>query len=850
MKARAMILAAALSAAAAVVGRAEMKSTVDEWADRFVPEETPKIELPSYADDLDRARAEVTAGKYRAALSTLTKVKDVDPVTLALLKAEALANLGDRKEAAALLASVKSDEATLMSGRLALEDADPAAAYDAARRVLADKPDSIPARLLSAQALEAQGKFKEAIDVYHAFVRDDSYLQKWRADPSQFENADELSDIATAIHRWGTLTMAYRDVPELNDAVLSMFLRAFDVVDRQHVKSRVEAAEFALSRGDQKRASDYLRPAIARAGRDPAVLRMAIQVAMSQGDEGTVRGMIDLFRGNDPDSFDADFWEAVLLARAQQWQQALDRCIAMQSRHANRPEALGLRAALEHINGNEAQLDPLLAEADRLAPGRSDALILAGVILNNAYQKEAAERLFKEALVRTPWEVEARHELGDIYVNEGREDEALAVLNEAYKVDPYQLKTVNYIRLLEEMAAYQKVQTDNYIIYFDADADPIVAQQMGPFMEQVYRDVTEVFQYRPKQKVIVQVYPNDDEFSVRMAGVPGIENFGVSFGRVLATVAPRKGTRQGNFNWARVLKHEFVHTINLLQTNHRTPRWLTEGLAVWQEGVPFRFKDVPKELYDRTMKDELFTVRGLAMAFVRPKKPTDGEQAYTQGAYLAKYMDATFGRDSIVKLLNAYAVSKSDEDAFLAATGKPLEEVERGWHAWMKERLKSWGYDKESTEKVDALIKEGEMAQKARLWEQARKAFSDAYALQPYNLTVNQRLALVYLQKETSDPAKAIEHLKFLHILELQNNRIAKQVARLYLKLDDLPNALQWAREATYVDLYDASAHELIADIAGKLNDAPTADLARQTAEQIKLWELKRKEPATQPATN
>ncbi len=838
----------ALSAAFASVASAEMKSTVDEWVDRFIPEESPKIDLPAYADALDRARAEVTAGKYRAGLSALTKVSDGDPITLAMLRAQCLAGLGELTSAQQLLGTLDSADAAILSGRLALENADRAAALAAADKAIAKSPDSIPANLLRAQALEAAGRFDEAIAGYSWFLEgQQSYLQKWRADPDQFENADDLADIATAVHRWATLTMAYKDLPQLNDTVLNMFLRAFDVVDREHIPSRIAAAEFAMSRGDLRNAAKYLDPATKRAGRDPRVMRIMIQ--MSAGNEGAVRQLIDSFRDNDPDSFDAAFWETALLARAQQWTQAAERSTALETRYPNRVEAIGLRAALEFISGDESQLDALLAKADAIAPRRSDALLLAGSILNNAYQKEAAERVLKEALKRTPWETEARHELGDIYLNDGREAEAQAVLDEAYKSDPYNVKTVNYLRLLEEIAKYQKVETEHYVFYFDGDADPIVAEQIGPYMERVYDDVTRVFQYKPKQKVLVQVFPNDDEFSVRIAGVPGIENFGVSFGRMLATIAPRRGTKQGNFNWARVLKHEFVHTVNLLQTNHRTPRWLTEGLAVWQEGVPFRFKDVPQELYERTMNDDLFTVRGLANAFVRPTRPNDGEQAYTQGSYLARYMDATFGTDSIVKLLNAYATSKSDEDAFLAATGKPLEEVEKGWHAWMKVQLKPWGYDEESTEKVEALIKEGEMAVKARTWEQARASFDNAYALQPHNLTVNQRLALVYLQKDTGDPAKAIEHLKFLHILELQNNKIAKQIARLYLRLDDMPNALKWAHEATYVDLYDASAHDLVADAATRLNDNTTADLARKTSEQIKLWELKRKaEPARDTA--
>lgn len=847
-----VVAAAVVSGMIAAPVRADMKSTIDEWADRFVPEATPKIELPSYADELDRAEAEVIAGKYRAALSTLTSVKRNDPFMVDTLRARALAGLGEVDEAIAALGDRSKDvQKQVIAGNIHLEASRPADALTEANHALTADDGYALAHLLKGQSLEALGRFDEAVTAYKWFVDgQQSFLMKWRNDPLQFEDPDELTAIATAINRWATISQAYKELPDLNDTILNMFIRVFDVVDREHVNSRIAAAEFAMTRGDGKKAAAYLGPALERAQRDPRVLRIGIQLGMASNNEAGVRRAIEMFRDADPDSFDAAFWETVLLARSQQWVQAADRADALRETFPNRIEALGLAGALQFIRGDEPALAARIAEADAIAPGRSDALILAGSILSNAYQKAAAEELLKQALKRTPWEQEARHELGDIYINEGREADAMAVLDEAYKTDPYNIKTVNFLRLLEEIARYQKVQTEHFIFYFDGDADPIVADQIGPYMEEVYKDVTSVFQYEPPMKIIVQVYPNDDEFSVRLAGVPGIENFGVSFGRVLATIAPRRGTKQGNFNFARVLKHEFVHTVNLLQTNHRTPRWLTEGLAVWQEGVPFRFKDVPEELYTRTMNGKLFTIRGIPMAFIRPKVPADGEQAYTQGAYLAKYMDATFGRDSIVKLLNAYATSKSDEDAFRAATGRSIKEVEEGWHAWMKEKLKPWGYDKESKDKVKALVEEGEAAIKSRKFADAQNPLAEAYSLQPYNLTVNQRLALVYLQKETSDPAKAIEHLKFLHILELQNNKIAKQISRLYTDMNDLPNALKWAKEATYVDLYDASAHEMIEQIATKMNDDKAAELARTTAERIKLWELNRKGPPKPAATD
>ena len=38
----------------------------------------------------------------------------------------------------------------------------------------------------------------------------------------------------------------------------------------------------------------------------------------------------------------------------------------------------------------------------------------------------------------------------------------------------------------------------------------------------------------------------------------------------------------GSFNWQETLWHELAHVIHLTMTNNRIPRWLAEGVAVWE----------------------------------------------------------------------------------------------------------------------------------------------------------------------------------------------------------------------------------------------------------------------------
>ncbi|HRU05126.1 MAG TPA: ThuA domain-containing protein, partial [Candidatus Brocadiia bacterium] len=55
------------------------------------------------------------------------------------------------------------------------------------------------------------------------------------------------------------------------------------------------------------------------------------------------------------------------------------------------------------------------------------------------------------------------------------------------------------------------------------------------------------------------------------------------FGRVVTLDSPR-ARPPGSFNWQSTLWHEMAHVYSLQLSNQRVPRWLTEGISVYEEG--------------------------------------------------------------------------------------------------------------------------------------------------------------------------------------------------------------------------------------------------------------------------
>ncbi len=118
---------------------------------------------------------------------------------------------------------------------------------------------------------------------------------------------------------------------------------------------------------------------------------------------------------------------------------------------------------------------------------------------------------------------------------------------------------------------FRKSEAELLHPYFDAELQKIIATY------------NKKYNMTLRGPVQVEVYPDHEDFAVRTMGMPGLGALGVTFGEVVAMDSP-SGRKPGDFNWGSTLWHEMSHVYILTATNHRVPRWFTEGLAVHEEG--------------------------------------------------------------------------------------------------------------------------------------------------------------------------------------------------------------------------------------------------------------------------
>jgi tetratricopeptide (TPR) repeat protein len=125
----------------------------------------------------------------------------------------------------------------------------------------------------------------------------------------------------------------------------------------------------------------------------------------------------------------------------------------------------------------------------------------------------------------------------------------------------------------------------------------------------------------------------------------------VCFGPVVTAVSPLSELR-GSFSWARTAFHEFTHVIHLGLSHNRCPRWITEGLATWEEenANSHWTRNMRRELIDALANDDLIRVRDLNRAF-RGSRILFG---YFQSGIVCRLLIERAGFPPMVRLLEAF----------------------------------------------------------------------------------------------------------------------------------------------------------------------------------------------------
>lgn len=355
-----------------------------------------------------------------------------------------------------------------------------------------------------------------------------------------------------------------------------------------------------------------------------------------------------------------------------------------------RDEGTLARIAACHFaqNDNKA-FEAVIAEAKKNNPKCYTFYVDLAALLDQRKFSHEAEKYYNIAAQLQPKFADAQTGLGMMYMRMSKEEEARKVLREAQKADPFNVRVYNSLEVLKHLDRYETLQTGHFVVRYDRKNDTVLANFMAIYLEDIYKELADQFDYRPKGPFQIQIFSQHQMFSGRVVAVPDLHTIGACTGPLVAMCSPREtsGVIQKPFNWNRVIRHELVHVFNLEQTKGRVPHWFTEGLAVRYEGpnIPPTWHAL---LAEKFANDELLNLDNILLGFIRPRSPAQWQQAYLQSLLYVEYLTKTHGEKAIGKMLAAFSEGLDTGPALEKALNVKQAAFEKGYREFLAERVK------------------------------------------------------------------------------------------------------------------------------------------------------------------
>jgi cellulose synthase operon protein C len=473
-------------------------------------------------------------------------------------------------------------------------------------------------------------------------------------------------------------------------------------------------------------------------------------------------------------------------------------------------DAMAVHAAIEVLADRSP--DAWLAKIRDVNPddGEGYALVAHHLVLNRRY--EDGIRFYRKAIEVDPRLWLAHSQLGINLMRMGQEEEPRKQLEMSYVNGYRNEETVNSLRLLDSYKNFVIFKDDTTILKLQKKEAELLRPYFSAELKRIIATYDKKYKMKLPAPVQVEVYPDHEDFAVRTMGMPGLGALGVTFGEVIAMDSP-SGRPPGEFHWASTLWHEMSHVYILTVTNHRVPRWFTEGLAVHEETeVSPEWGDrMTPEIVVAIREKKLLPVVELDRGFIRPEYPTQVIVSYYQAGRICDYIQARWGADKLLDMVHSFAQVKTTQEVIRQNLQMEPEEFDKRFLDWLDKDVGKTvaNFDKWRTSLKDLAqqAKNKNYDEVLKQGEEVRQLYPDyVYPANPYEF-----MAEAHLAKGNKKGAASI--LTDFEKMGGRDPQALKQLASLEEELGKPADAAATLDRLNYIYPIDEELHRHLGDL-------------------------------------
>ncbi len=392
-------------------------------------------------------------------------------------------------------------------------------------------------------------------------------------------------------------------------------------------------------------------------------------------------------------------------------------------------------------------------------------------------------------------------------------------------------------------------KTEHFELRTFEGKDSVLSLYGRDVLEKAYDRIGKNIGARPSKPIPVEFYPSWKAFievstlteaEVRTTGTIAL----CKFGKLMLTT-PRALAH--GYSWMDTLAHEYTHFVISLATADRTPVWLHEGIAKYEE-IRWREEvggELPREsqalLQKRMAKKTLIPFDQFHPSIAKLKTAEDAAVAFAEAFYFVKYLiESQGGYETLRSVLGLIREGLDAKEAIARVEGKSFDQVYAAWLGWLtmqnlpvdpSVRAKEAELKDSDTLVTDALsemegtgrgrdfVVLGDLLREQRRYvaamieyEKAKGAFPSASA------ALLNRIADVAISAK--DNERAMTALNEAAAVETDYPTTFIRRAELFMAKGDTPSAKSDLLWALSINPFDPRIHQGLLEIAKKKKDS------------------------------
>jgi len=648
-------------------------------------------------------------------------------------------------------------------------------------------------------------------------------------------------DAVTRILKGRFLLMRGADAQQ----VLEVFYKRAKQDDPSIVDTYIAIGDLALEKHDYALAADAFEKAAKLASEDPSIhLRLA--KAFAEKNPGRTAEALARALELNPNHVDSKLLQVDKMIDAEQYDAAtevLDRIGKINPKH---PIACAYQSVLAHLLGDKAAEKKWRETA--LGPWATNPEVdhLIGRKLSQKYRFAEGAEHQRQSLAFDPDYLPAKFQLSQDLLRLGDVAEGWRLANEVYERDGYNIAAHNLAVLQESVEKFATLDADGFVLRMDPREAEIYGRRALALLGRARRTLCDKYEVQFDGPIVVEIFPEKQDFAVRTFGIPFVEGFlGVCFGRVITANSPAS-QREHPSNWEAVLWHEFCHAVTLHKSKNRMPRWLSEGISVYEERQEDPAWGQPMNLVyrQRILEGGLTPVSELSGAFLQPSDPMDLSFAYFESSLVVEYLMETYGIEAMRGVLADLGRGTSTAAA-LEAHIDSLDKLDADFEAFARRRAEQFAPQADFTQPQlppDATIEDVQrwceqnpknlpglhvLANRlvwANRWPEAKEVLTQLIGLCPGSIEGdNPYVLLARAHQQLGEAAEERKVLEKLAVLDSAATSVYRRLMELCLEAEDWEGLTVNAERMLSVDPLVRESYRLLGQASESLGDRERA---------------------------